>query len=483
MRGPKWKDHRGVPFRRRCRWMGEHWSDVRPHVRCIQDVPGVQLYTEVGYVEKPGGVTLTRYRCARGSETLQAFHLHLNKFIPGELIGVDLLSETGEPLQMLPDTEETNTKLEAVDVEDEEEEEDGFEETLSYMTVSGVLDDQVLSQLSRAHTEPPTPPSSLQPAAFSMTAPSHHSVTSQPVASPLAVSSRPVAFYSSSSSSMAGSHSSQDEDESVRVPVVEQMDILDEYDLVDMKIEESSLSLTDQQPLNPPEPHPGPAHDNPMVSCSTLVDQAQETGARSIATPADVKPPGPPDQPWSSSYVGQPPPAALGPAQLPQLVVASSTVDQPRQPLASSTVDQLPQVVASRTVDQLPQLVASSTVDQLPQLGASSTVDQLPQQMHRPTSAAVRPPFPNQAKPLAAAPQPVSAAPQMVMFGPVSLKQLPPSCLDLSLGTQTFPPLPLHLVPVLMLARCRTTLARNVGSLERCPQDTARTRGKCTAPR
>ncbi|XP_063063642.1 uncharacterized protein LOC134456175 [Engraulis encrasicolus] len=342
-RGPKWTDHRGVPFRRRYRWMDEDWSDVRPHVRCIQDVPGVQLYTEVGYVEKPGGVTLTRYRCARGSETLQAFHLHLNKFIPGtcanelnsqlylleclnrwnydrgaaavssrqsslmayagdmvqhvntnylklfgrplvpgyrppakytgELLGLEfLLSETGEPLQVIPDTEETNTKLEAVDV-GEEEEEEIFEDTLADMTVSSVLDDQVLSQLARTRMEPPTTPPSLQ-SAFSMTAPSHHSVSSQPLASSLAVSSQPVAsslavsshpaaFYSSScsSSSMAGSHSSQDEDESVRVPAVEQMHILDEDDPVGVKVEseESSLTLTDQQQLNPPEPHPGPA--------------------------------------------------------------------------------------------------------------------------------------------------------------------------------------------------------------------------------
>ncbi|KAL3065983.1 hypothetical protein OYC64_016008 [Pagothenia borchgrevinki] len=58
------------------------WSTQRPHLSCIQDPPGMQLYTQTGRLTK-GGVILPVYRCARGSTSLESFHLHLNRFIPG----------------------------------------------------------------------------------------------------------------------------------------------------------------------------------------------------------------------------------------------------------------------------------------------------------------------------------------------------------------------------------------------------------------
>ncbi|KAK9963911.1 hypothetical protein ABG768_005130 [Culter alburnus] len=58
------------------------WDTQRRHLPCIQDPPGVQLYTQTGSVTK-GGLTLPVYRCARGSTSLETFHNHLNRFIPG----------------------------------------------------------------------------------------------------------------------------------------------------------------------------------------------------------------------------------------------------------------------------------------------------------------------------------------------------------------------------------------------------------------
>lgn len=58
------------------------WEVQRKHVRCIQDPPGVVLYTKVRSLGK-GGVKLPVYRCGRGSTSLESFHLHLNRFIPG----------------------------------------------------------------------------------------------------------------------------------------------------------------------------------------------------------------------------------------------------------------------------------------------------------------------------------------------------------------------------------------------------------------
>ncbi|KAB5574598.1 hypothetical protein PHYPO_G00210810, partial [Pangasianodon hypophthalmus] len=53
------------------------------HVKCIQDVPSVSLYTETGTTTTKGGIVLTRYRCARGSTSLESFHCHMQRFIPG----------------------------------------------------------------------------------------------------------------------------------------------------------------------------------------------------------------------------------------------------------------------------------------------------------------------------------------------------------------------------------------------------------------
>ena len=60
------------------------WENQKQHVRCIVDPPGVMLYTVTGSLVK-GGVKLPTYRTARGSSSLESFHLHLNRFIPGIL--------------------------------------------------------------------------------------------------------------------------------------------------------------------------------------------------------------------------------------------------------------------------------------------------------------------------------------------------------------------------------------------------------------
>ncbi|MEQ2199104.1 hypothetical protein XENOCAPTIV_024908 [Xenoophorus captivus] len=59
------------------------WDTQRRHLSCIQDPPGVQLYTQTGTLTK-GGISLPVYRCARGSTSLESFHLHLHSFIPGK---------------------------------------------------------------------------------------------------------------------------------------------------------------------------------------------------------------------------------------------------------------------------------------------------------------------------------------------------------------------------------------------------------------
>nr|XP_029132011.1 uncharacterized protein LOC109978134 [Labrus bergylta] len=79
--GEKGSDFLGVPLLDRDR-MANIWEQQRKHVKCIQDEPGVPLYTETGSSTKEG-IVLTTYRCARGSTSLESFHCHLARFIPG----------------------------------------------------------------------------------------------------------------------------------------------------------------------------------------------------------------------------------------------------------------------------------------------------------------------------------------------------------------------------------------------------------------
>lgn len=62
--------------------MKDVWEEQRRHVKCLQDSPDVQLYTVIGHLKK-GGISLPVLRCARGSTSLESFHLHIARFIPG----------------------------------------------------------------------------------------------------------------------------------------------------------------------------------------------------------------------------------------------------------------------------------------------------------------------------------------------------------------------------------------------------------------
>ena len=92
--GPAGRDVLGVPlFNGRMR---DVWEEQQRHVACLQDPEGVALYTSTGSIKR-GGIDLPVYRCARGSTSLESFHLHLNTFIPGtgffcKLLALPLIS-------------------------------------------------------------------------------------------------------------------------------------------------------------------------------------------------------------------------------------------------------------------------------------------------------------------------------------------------------------------------------------------------------
>ncbi|KAK7105749.1 uncharacterized protein [Littorina saxatilis] len=81
MDGPQGTDFLGEPLFDSNKLQLE-WSKAKKHVCCILDPPGVTLYMQTGTINK-GDQVLPVYRCARGSTSLESFHLHQNRFIPG----------------------------------------------------------------------------------------------------------------------------------------------------------------------------------------------------------------------------------------------------------------------------------------------------------------------------------------------------------------------------------------------------------------
>ena len=63
--------------------MADIWEEQRRHVPCLQDPEDVQLYVQTGTLTK-GGISLPVYRCGRGTTSLESYHLHLCRFIPGK---------------------------------------------------------------------------------------------------------------------------------------------------------------------------------------------------------------------------------------------------------------------------------------------------------------------------------------------------------------------------------------------------------------
>ena len=80
--GDTGKDTLGVPLLNTQR-MQDIWQKQQKHVACIQDKPEFQLYIQTGTVLK-GGIRLPKFRCARGSTSLESCYLHMNRFIPGK---------------------------------------------------------------------------------------------------------------------------------------------------------------------------------------------------------------------------------------------------------------------------------------------------------------------------------------------------------------------------------------------------------------
>ncbi|XP_059183512.1 uncharacterized protein LOC131962582 [Centropristis striata] len=85
--GPAGLDIDGIPLFKSTEAVDAHWATASKHLGCMQDPPGIQLYVSVKVVVL-NGVRLNKYRCRRGSNSLEGLHAHLYNAIPSQRCGI-----------------------------------------------------------------------------------------------------------------------------------------------------------------------------------------------------------------------------------------------------------------------------------------------------------------------------------------------------------------------------------------------------------
>ncbi|XDV26692.1 hypothetical protein PO909_030333, partial [Leuciscus waleckii] len=86
-KGPAGLDIDGIHLIKSAQAVDSHWATASKHLSCMQDPPGIQLYVSVKVVVL-NGVRLNKYRCRRGSNSLEDLHSHLYNAIPSQRCGV-----------------------------------------------------------------------------------------------------------------------------------------------------------------------------------------------------------------------------------------------------------------------------------------------------------------------------------------------------------------------------------------------------------
>ncbi|XP_028293729.1 uncharacterized protein LOC114456278 [Gouania willdenowi] len=86
-KGPAGLDIDGIPLFKSTEAVDAHWATASKHLGCMQDPPGIQLYVAVKTVVL-NGVQLNKYRCRRGSNSLEGLHAHLYNVIPSKRCGI-----------------------------------------------------------------------------------------------------------------------------------------------------------------------------------------------------------------------------------------------------------------------------------------------------------------------------------------------------------------------------------------------------------
>lgn len=85
LKGDAGLDENSIPLFKSPEAIDEVWAAQQKHLECLQDPPAMHMYTLVKTVSRHG-VDLPYYTCVRGNNSLEGFHAHLPRMIPGKLI-------------------------------------------------------------------------------------------------------------------------------------------------------------------------------------------------------------------------------------------------------------------------------------------------------------------------------------------------------------------------------------------------------------
>lgn len=82
LKGDAGLDDNGISLFKSPEAIDEVWAAQQKHLECIQDPPDMSMYT-VAKRSSKNGVDLPYYTCVRGNNSLEGFHYHLPRMIPG----------------------------------------------------------------------------------------------------------------------------------------------------------------------------------------------------------------------------------------------------------------------------------------------------------------------------------------------------------------------------------------------------------------
>lgn len=82
LKGRAGKDGMGIALFKDDASVDQVWANQQKHLECLQDPPGMDMYTVTKHVTR-NGISLPYYRTVRGSNSLEGFHRFLPSMIPG----------------------------------------------------------------------------------------------------------------------------------------------------------------------------------------------------------------------------------------------------------------------------------------------------------------------------------------------------------------------------------------------------------------
>ncbi|XP_071957785.1 uncharacterized protein [Antedon mediterranea] len=86
-KGPAGLDIDGVHLFKSLEAVDAYWATASKHLSCMQDPPNIPLYVITKEVTL-NGVKLNKYRCRRGSNSLEGLHAHMFRAIPSQRCGI-----------------------------------------------------------------------------------------------------------------------------------------------------------------------------------------------------------------------------------------------------------------------------------------------------------------------------------------------------------------------------------------------------------